>query len=1153
MKGKKAVNNQKQKIRTINAKALFKYFPKGKNDKVYAIYLINKALCRHVIKQEEDMEECPVFYQFYKEIEHRCGRDEKFEITNTTLLDKMLVMDFDDIFMSFDESASDSVKGYKESLQECAKDIIENGFYIYAEESDTPVHMVAFDKSGNMSRKSRISFIDATYYDALNERLNLGIDFSQIKVQESKYYAYRGLYLSSSKRIECQYFDITPETLVVIQDERKDPKNPDKSITGYNYEKTTYISAKENLNKTGKNGKVWDIDVQGEKKVLYVDTPFDGVGFIAPSYGALINASLGTEGATSFQIRLPFAKGMLHQVDVHGFLDEYNKKRSEDEHIYIDAFGIKRNLGKARIFITESMFKAKKWIVEYLKNTGKEEMDPMAFYCEMLKKYDHALYVSGTNLPYGHSKYVHLSYQTINTLNFTREQFARILDRHKAFIKNPIEYLNSFDIEESSEIDSMDSDEGKIDYHIPNWRRALNVNEQLSDDIYIKHELKNTQKGLLTKLATGKILVEGQTRYLCRDLLPLLVSMVENPPDFYPKYLYYRFYLPTDGNDANADELGLDFNSYYAFFRNPHLSRNEQYIMQRFCDTNEATYKGRNAYKYYMYSREIYDKYFGSLTGIVMVPRHSVLPLCLGGADFDGDLVSVVYNQDVVSAVASAVFTETSTAYFGDVYQRSLPVIEIPTTQSEKIAIKNHVPYEHIKNTFSNRIGQISDAAISIGQMEYGQTLTEATVEKLEPVERSEGKPSCAMCTILTGLEIDAAKNGEHPNLDIILGNDIEKCSYIKFLHKFKNLRSETDYSFNNLKVESKESNGKRYIEVTAKGCNTVAKFYPPAFGTFINELPLAFYDAFSYYMEDGKAEEKKDEKKGSKGKKTEKKEVKKSSKGKKAEENQAEIVIAYANNKKDEEGNIEEFKSKCQNIFDYHFFYSKTLMYILSSEKNKGFYAIENLEKKLYQAYDEEDAVRIQRTVVPKLIAHLNSYVNENNTVADIKGRINEKMWLFVPMEKRATVLEEIIAGGFSADILDDKEKEVLFNFRNRGYINLWLVLSIIEGPKTYTFDEILSRNIKSNIKVKNKKLEDKLTEYLRAYYDNNASDALGKIYAECLKNLGDNVNNSDLSEQNMIAALYEMTASSLDNRKFFWDLFGWEKLEEVYCVGEY
>lgn len=1124
------MNNLKQKIRTINAKALFKYFPKEKDDKVYAIYLINKALCRLVIKQEEDMEECPVFYQFYKEIERRYGKNEKFEITGTTLLNKMLVMDFDNIFMSFDESASDSVKDYKELLQECAKDIIENGFDIYAEESDIPVHMVAFDKSGNMSRKSRISFIDENYYYALNERLNLGMDFSQIEIQESKYYAYRGLYLSSSKRIEHEDFDITPETLVIIQDERKDPKNSDKSITGYNYEKTTYIYAKENLNNVGNNGKVWDIDDQGEKKVLYVDKPFDGVGFIAPSYGKLVNAALGTEGATSFQIRLPFVKGMLHQVDVHGFLDEYNINRSEDSHIYIDAFGIKRDLGKARIFITESMFKAKKWILEYLKNTGKEDMDPMAFYCDMLKKYDHALYVSGTNLPYGHSKYVHLSYQTINTLDFSKEQFDRILYRHKSFIKNPIEYLNSFDLEAGDDGDSVDSEEGRIDYRIPNWRRALIANEQLSDDIYIKHELKNTQKGLLTKLATGKILVEGQTRYLCRDLLPLLVSLIENPPNFYPKYLYFRFYLPTDGNDANADELGLGFNSYYAFFRNPHLSRNEQYIMRRFCDTDEATYKGRYAYKYYMYSRAIYDKYFGSLTGIVMVPRHSALPLCLGGADFDGDLVSIVYNQDVADAVASGVFVKADTPRYGEVMMRNLPVIEIPTTQSEVTTIKDHVPYEHIKNTFSNRIGQISDAAISIGQMEYGHVLIEDSQSKTEAREQSVeneskeekySKPSCAMCTILTGLEIDAAKNGEHPNLDSILSNDIEKCSYIKFLHKFKKLRGEVNYSFDDLKVAVKESNGKNYIEVTAKDCKTVAKFYPPVFGTFINELPIAFNEMVDYYSKgEGKAV-----------------------KDKENETDQEVIVFPYAKIK-EEEAKIKEFKSKCQNVFDYHFFYSKTMMYILSSEKNKGFYAIENLEKKLYQAYDEEEAVRIQRIVVPRLIAHLKSYINDNNTVEGIKDRINEKKWLFVPMERRYTVLEEIIGAGFSADILDDEEKEVLFNFHNRGYINLWLVLSIIEGPKTYTFDEVLSRDIKSNIKVKDKRLEDNLTEYLRAYYDNNATDALGKMYAACLKALGSIIKNSGLSEQNMIAALYEVTASSMDNRKFFWYLMGWERM---------
>ena len=821
---------------------------------------------------------------------------------------------------------------------------------------------------------------------------------------------------------------------------------------------------------------------------------------------------------------------MLHQVDVRGFLDEYNTNKSGDTHTYVDAFGIKRDLGKARIFITESMFKAKKWIVEYLKSTGNEDMDPMAFYCDMLKKYDHALYVSGTNLPYGHSKYVHLSYQTINTLDFSKEQFDRILDRHKSFIKNPIEYLNSFDLEAGDDGDSVDSEEGRIDYRIPNWRRALIENEQLSDDIYIKHELKNTQKGLLTKLATGKILVEGQTRYLCRDLLPLLVSLLKNPPNFYPKYLYFRFYLPTDGNDANADELGLGFNSYYAFFRNPHLSRNEQYIMRRFCDTDEVTYKstyiGKDDYKYYMYHREIYDKYFGSLTGIVMVPRHSVLPLCLGGADFDGDLVSIVYNQDVVDAVASGVFVKAKTKLFGEVQMRILPVIEIPSTLSDKTSIKEHVPYEHIKNTFSNRIGQISDSAISIGQMEYGHVLIEDSQSKTEAREQSVeneskeekySKPSCAMCTILTGLEIDAAKNGEHPNLDSILSNDIEKCSYIKFLHKFKKLRGEANYSFDNLKVEVKESNGKNYIEVTAKDCKTVAKFYPPVFGTFINELPIAFNEMFDYYSKgEGKAV-----------------------KDNENETNQEVIVFPYAKIK-EEEAKIKEFKSKCQNVFDYNFHYAKKLMFILSEEKNKGFFAIENLEKKLYQTYDEKEAVRIQRTVVPRLLAHLKACINDDNTVLDIKGRLNQEKWLFVPENNRAAVLEEIIGGGFTVDSLDDVEKEVLFNFHNRGYINLWLILSIIEGPKTKTFDEIMSSNIKCNIKDKDEKLEEKLVGYLRAYYDHNASDALGKIYSECLKKLGGIIKNSGLSEQNKIAALYEITASSLNNRKFFWDLIG-------------
>ena len=227
----------KQKIRTIDAKALFRYCPKKKGSKYYALPLNSRAICRRVIKQEEDMEDCPVFDQFYKEIEKRTDGEGTFVVTDTTLTDKFLVMDFDDIFMPCSEDAKEPAKEKKKLLQENVKDIIENGFDIYPESGDLPIHMVAFDKSGNMSRKSRISFIDETFYDALNERLNLGMDFSKIPVQESKYYAYRGLYLSSSWRVEHKGLKITPETLVILQDERKSPYNPDRSITGYKSEK----------------------------------------------------------------------------------------------------------------------------------------------------------------------------------------------------------------------------------------------------------------------------------------------------------------------------------------------------------------------------------------------------------------------------------------------------------------------------------------------------------------------------------------------------------------------------------------------------------------------------------------------------------------------------------------------------------------------------------------------------------------------------------------------------------------------------------------------------------------------------------------------------------------------------------------------------
>ena len=74
--------------------------------------------------------------------------------------------------------------------------------------------------------------------------------------------------------------------------------------------------------------------------------------------------------------------------------------------------------------------------------------------------------------------------------------------------------------------------------------------------------------------------------------------------------------------------------------------------------------------------------------------------------------------------------------------------------------------------------------------------------------------PSCEHCTLLTGLEIDAAKNGKHPNLDPILKDQTHQNSYLTFLKKWKQLRSEENYYFSNLTFKnSKSSNEEKFTQ----------------------------------------------------------------------------------------------------------------------------------------------------------------------------------------------------------------------------------------------------------------------------------------------------------------------------------------------------
>lgn len=1085
-------------IMTIDAKSLFKYYPKkpAELDKPFCFDARKRTLYNLVVKAENEFEECPMLHQFLEVLKQEKGN--KFKSADINLLhDKFLIMDFGDIFMPLSEKSTPSARKNKERLQNNVNDIMSKGLKIQFDTHD--VLMMPFDKSGNMSRNGRISFVNSEYAERLNERLNLGIDFGNIPVILSKYYAYRGLYLSTSQRVNHKEFKLTPKTIVIINDVR--PASGARNLT-----KVAIETAEGKISNSGEPAKDWVFLPPTETENVPVTTPYDGEGLITEEYTKLINEALGVKGANSFQIRMPFAKGMLHQVDIISFIDEYTVRgMGEEKYLYKDAFGIDRNLKEAHILLTESMFKGKDWLVTYCKKNNIE--DPMQYYCDTIEKFNHGFYVSGTNLPYGHSEYTHLSYQAINTLAFNDEQFDRIMEGHNKFIKNPIEFLKSWDEVETEENFSED---GVNSNPMPNWQRALLQNPSLAGIKYIKEQLENVQQSLLSKIALGKILVEGQIRYLCRDLAPLMFSLLredEDIEDAWLRNLYSRFYLPQGGNN----KLNLNFEDHCAFFRNPHLSRNEQYIMRAFVPPkSEDKYAkdGRKNYIKYMKYINMYEKYFSHLTGIVMVPTTSPLPLCLGGADFDGDLVTVITNQDVVNAVAKGVYKrmESPSLFY---YERELSAISIPTTKAKAVEVPKFVEYDHVYNTFSNYIGKISNKAIAIGQVEYDRNNT-------CKAEFDANTPTCSKCTILTGLEIDAAKNGVHPNLDIILKADAPNSAYLSFLKKYRKLKAEKYFHVNKINLKT-EDDGK--ITISVKSCQTDIEWNPEneAKGTYINLLPKYFMEYYNAF---------------------------KQSKREPVKPNMPKLS-------KKEKELYKDFMDSCKEIMDLYLFYRDVFLKYLKREKEKGYYVVENTEVMIMRRYDDDCIDEKLFDTLQSVRNKISDAILDKSSIEKIRERINTEQWIFQPLNKRGQTLEKIIGNGFEESKLTAGEKELLFHFHQQGYKMLWRILDLIEGPKTVTFDEVHTemKESRRELGIADCVIETALVEELKRYYEKNAVNSEQLLYAICLGLLMSQIENArnyhDDSE--VVTAVYELSKNHTTRSKFFWDMFSWEQLQPV------
>ena len=207
-----------------------------------------------------------------------------------------------------------------------------------------------------------------------------------------------------------------------------------------------------------------------------------------------------------------------------------------------------------------------------------------------------------------------------------------------------------------------------------------------------------------------------------------------------------------------------------------------------------------------------------------------------------------------------------------------------------------------------------------------------------------------------------------------------------------------------------------------------------------------------------------------------------------------------------------------------------------------------------MFQIYDEKNAILIERAIVPNIKRKIRPYVDENNTIKDMKDRMNEVQWLLQPYDNRGKALEQIIGNGFNESSLDEEEREVLYHFYQQGYKTLWLILTLIEGPKSQTFDRIKSRDLKKNekISIPCEELDTSLEQLVREFYENNITNVEDKIYRICINKLRKIIKNSDLDSVYQVPALYESTKNSDKARRFFWDAFKWKDIDPYIKAGD-
>lgn len=473
-------------------------------------------------------------------------------------------------------------KGWK-SREKQLKEILRQGFYI----NDTL--FLPSEKSASMSRNATLGFVDASIKKELDQRISM--DMKIEKTVLAKLLAYRGLFFSGCFCIENWY-----PTIVVVDDYSK--------VLPNQYIKYLVDVEKDCISKKDGTPYKWK-----EKGILagHKNVPinlWDGSGIHSPEVTQYIKKIIQSdENPTSILWRLPYGKGMTHEVDFKLWFQEHKINT------ITDIWGTEYPIEKVDMIITKSFYKGYKYFLKY------KDKNDWELYWKKFKKYNHCIGVAAWNYSFKNEpRMKKASYQILQDLNLEYDDFSQLADDTIEWIDKIINgdpvytycFLGLF----------ADHIKPSNDY----MKTILKNPEMLKEETVRKYLIDLLKKNI-DLIKCGKVYLKGSFRFVVTDLIMFLeyISGME-----VKGILKENEFFSKDYKGVCLGERVIE--------RNPHISQEEHLIL--------------NGIK-----NEQMEKYCGHLANVCQVNGYSLSLPRLNGADEDGDRVFVINNDIIKSGI----------------------------------------------------------------------------------------------------------------------------------------------------------------------------------------------------------------------------------------------------------------------------------------------------------------------------------------------------------------------------------------------------------------------------------------------------------------------------------------------------------------------